>query len=378
MQKNKPMKTRPSFGILVALLFSLPGIAQQTYQPVSALNVEIDTIPVSFPEQEQFKNEVTGNTVNVLHAVENTGFQFYNSVSFRNEKEGIIAGGTRLRIRSTQDGGKHWKGFSFSGFANAFYSTAIYENQFYVVGASRYIFRNNDLNTEWEAFDVNTLAENKYALRHPKFYKIKFSPSGLGIIVGDNNGKPLVLKTTDKSAHWQQVPLDGLPADEVPLSDVFIFPDNTIRILSFTGNVYESTNQGNNWRQLRNGKEGESLNSIAFITKKEGYISGLEGLLLKTTDGGKTWEQIDTAVLGSGANISNLEYTHDHRLLLTTAESFQDKKTKAPLFSIDAQGKISPFLLAQGKTFVFDAYGLFLLNDKLFLLSRDKLYQTKL
>ena len=60
------MKTRPSLGILVALLFSLPGIAQQTYQPVSALNVEIDTIPVSFPEQEQFNNEVTGKKVTVL------------------------------------------------------------------------------------------------------------------------------------------------------------------------------------------------------------------------------------------------------------------------------------------------------------------------
>ena len=371
------MKTRPSLGILVALLFSLPGIAQQTYQPMSALNVEIDTIPVSFPEQEQFKNEVTGNTVKVLHAVENTGFQFYNSVSFRNDKEGIIAGGTRLRLRSTQDGGKHWKGFSFSGFANAFYSTAIYENQFYVVGASRYIFRNDDLNTEWEAFDVNTLGESKYALRHPKFYKIKFSLSGFGIIVGDNNGKPLVLKTTDKGAHWKKVKLNGLQTDEVSLSDVFIFPDDTIRLLSFTGNVYESSNEGKDWSLLRRGKEGESLNSIAFATKKEGYISGLQGLLLKTTDGGKTWEQIDTTVLGSGANISNLEYTKDHRLLLTTAESFQDEKNNAPIFSIDKEGKISPFLSAKGQTFVFDAYGLFLLNDNVFLLDRDKLYKIK-
>lgn len=371
------MKTRPGLGIVVALLFSLPGIAQQTYHPVSALDVEMDTIPVSFPEQEQFKNEVTGNTVKVLHAVENTGFQFYNSVSFRNENKGIIAGGTRLRLRSTQDGGKHWKGFSFSGFANAFYSTAIYENQYYVVGASRYIFRNNDLNNEWEAFDVNALGENKYELRHPTFYKIKFSATGLGIIIGDNNGKPILLKTTDKGEDWKKVNLNGLQADEVPLSDVFIFPDNTIRILSFTGNVYESSNEGKDWSLIRSGKKGESFNSITFATKKEGYISGLQGLLLKTTDGGKTWEQIDTTVLGSGANISNLEYTKDHRLLLTTAESFQDEKNKAPIFSIDKEGKISPFLSAKGQTFVFDAYGLFLLNDNVFLLDRDKLYKIK-
>lgn len=371
------MKTVPIIGIFVSLLFSLPGIAQETYQPVSVLHVEIDTTTTSFPEQEQFNNEVTGKKVTVLHALENTGFQFYNSLSFKNEKEGIIAGGTRLRLRTTEDGGKNWKGFSFSSFANAFYSTALYDDQFYVVGASRYIFRNDDLSAEWEAFDVSSLGETDYELRHPTFYKIKFSATGLGVIIGDNNGKPILFKTTDKGAQWKKVKLNGLQADEVPLSDVFIFPDNTIRILSFTGNVYESTNEGKDWSLLRSGKGGESLNSITFATKKEGYISGLQGLLLKTTDGGKTWEQIDTTVLGSGANISNLEYTQNNRLLLTTAESFQDEKNKAPIFSIDKEGKISPFLFAKGQTFVFDAYGLFLLNDNVFLLDRDKLYKIR-
>jgi len=372
------MKTVPVLSILLGILFSLPSIAQEAYQSISDIGVEIDTLPIVLPEQERFKNDVTGNAVKVLHAVENTGFEFYNSVSFINENEGIIAGGTRLRLRTTQDGGKQWKGFSFSGFANAFYSTAIYEDQFYVVGASRYIFRNDDLNDEWEAFDVATLGKDKYELRHPNFYKIKFSPSGLGIIIGDNSGKPIALKTIDKGAHWQKVQLDGLQTDELVLSDVFIFPDNTIRILSFKGNVYESTNECKDWCLLRSGKEGESLNSIAFTSKKEGYISGLQGLLLKTTDGGSTWEKIETAVLGSQVNISNLEYTKDNRLLMTTAESFQDEKNKAPLFSIDTQGKISPILLANGKTFVFDAYGLFLINDKVFLLNRDLLYKTKL
>lgn len=132
--------------------------------------------------------------------------------------------------------------------------------------------------------------------------------------------KPLSLKTTDKGAHWKKVELNGLQVDESPLSDVFIFPDNTIRILSFTGNVYESTNKVKNWSLLRSGKEGESLNSITFTTKKMGYVSGLNGLLSKTLDEGKTWEPIDTSVLESSANISNLEYTKDHRLLLTTTE----------------------------------------------------------
>ena len=373
------MKAILKISLILVSLFSLQSMAQGAYQTVSTITeLEIDTTMVSFPNQEQFKNDITGKKVEVLHSLENTGFQFYNSLSFKNEKEGIIAGGTRLRLRTTQNGGKHWKGFSFSDYANAFYSTAIYDDQFFVVGASRYIFRNDDLKTEWEAYDVSKLDENKSALRHPKFYKIKFSSKGLGIIVGDNSGKPILLRSTDKGMHWHQIQLNGLQSDEVALSDVFIFPDNTIRILSFKGNIYESKNKAKDWHQLRSGKEGEYLNSIAFKSKEEGYISGLQGLLLKTTDSGKTWEQIDTELLGSGANISNLEYTKDNRLLLTTAESFQDAKSKAPIFYIDKSGKISPFLSADGKTFIFDAYGLFLLKDKVFLLDRDKVYKTQL
>ncbi|WP_417887749.1 YCF48-related protein [Zunongwangia sp.] len=368
---------------IVSLLFCcvcfIKCNSQTHYKPVSDFpEIEIDTNTVNFTDQEHFQNKVTGKTVKVLHSVENTGFHFYNSVSFKNEKTGIIVGGTRLRISSTQDGGQHWKSFSFSGFANAFYCTTIYNNQFFVVGASRFIFRNKNLDKEWEVFDVSSLSKNNYGLRYPKFYKIKFSESGLGFIIGDNSGNPILLKTTNGGKNWQLNPLNGLKKDDNSLSDLFILPDNTILIITFKGNVYQSENGGNNWLLLRSGKQGESLNSIAFKNKKEGYISGLQSLLLKTKDGGKTWHKIDTSVLGPDANISNLEYTKNNQLLLTTAESFQNHKYITFVFSVDQEENISPFLLKKEKTFTGDAYGLFILKNKLFVLDRDKLYKTSL
>ncbi|MDN3594669.1 YCF48-related protein [Zunongwangia endophytica] len=364
--------------ILVCLLLGLQSLAQESYKPVSEIpDLEIDTMTVSFAKQYNFENEVSGRNVNVLHALENTGFQFYNTLSFKNDNEGIIAGGTRLRLRSTEDGGKHWNSFSFSRFANAFYSTTIHNNQYFVVGASRYILKNDNLDEEWKAFDVSSLAENKYALRYPKFYKIKFSTSGLGFIIGENDGKPIILKTINNGENWQQVSINGLEADK-NLSDLFIFSDNTIMIVTSEGNVYQSTNEAKDWNLLYKGEEGASLNSIAFKNKNEGYISGLQGLLLKTKDGGKTWNRINTEVLKSRPNISNLEYTKNETLLLTTAASFSNQQDSAPIFSIDKEGKITPFMTSKKQTFAGDAYGLFLLKDNVFLLDRDKLYKTDL
>lgn len=354
--------------------------SQSTYKPVSEiLEIEMDTNTVNFSEKKYFKNKLTDEKVEVLHSLENTGFHFYNSVSFKDKEQGIIAGGSGLRIRVTKNGGKAWKGFSFSRFANAFYSTVLHNKNYFVVGASRYIFRSGDFGENWEILDVSKLAENKYGLRHPTFYKIKFSPDGFGLIMGENSEKPFFLRTNDDGKNWQLVEANGLKKDERLVSDAVIFPDHTIRIVTSKGNVYESKDKAKNWTLLRSGKKNESLNAIAFKSKKEGYVSGLRRLLLKTKDGGKTWQEIDTEVLSHNANISNLAYLPNNHVILTTAESFQDQKFKTFVYSVNKKEAIQPYILKENeKAFTGDAYGLYILKKDIYILDRDKLYRTKL
>lgn len=373
------MKYLNIFLIAFLVLCVWQSKAQEGYQPVRAISkIERDTATVTFPEQDQFKNTVTGKRVKVLHSLKNTGFRFYNSVSFKNKKEGLIAGGTGLRIRVTHDGGQHWKSFSFSRFANAFYSTAIQDGNYFVVGASRYIFRSRDFGKNWEVFDVVRLAENKYGLQHPKFYKIKFTPTGFGLIMGENSGKPFFLKTTDDGETWQLIHSKGFQGDEKLVSDAVIFPDTTIRVVTSKGNVYESQNEGKNWSLLRIGKKNESLNSIVFKNKEEGYVSGLRGLLLKTEDGGKTWQKINTAALSRKANISNLVYTSTGQVMLTTAKGYQDKIFDTFVYTLDELQNISPVILKkeEKEKLYGNAYGLCLLKNTLFVLCRDNLYET--
>lgn len=378
--KNPTMKFLKYLSLSFCCLCFWEYSAQDTYTPVSeSTEIEMDTNTVSFSEKKYFKNKLTNEKVEVLHSLENTGFHFYNSVSFKDGEQGITAGGSGLRIRVTNNGGKAWKGFSFSRFANAFYSTVLHKKNYFVVGASRYIFKSGDFGENWEVFDVTKLAENKYGLRHPKFYKIKFSTDGFGLIMGENSEKPFFLKTNDDGKTWQLVDAKGLKKDERLVSDAVIFPDNTIRIVTSKGNVYESKDKAKNWTLLRKGKKNESLNSIAFKNKKEGYVSGLQRLLLKTKDGGKTWQKVDTGVLSHHSNISNLAYLSNNQVLLTTAESFQDQKFKTFIFSINDKDTIEPYILKNNeKVLTGDAYGLYILENSLYILGRNKLYRTSL
>lgn len=378
------MKSLKILFIAFFLLCALQNNAQKLYKPIDsvpAIKYEMDTATVNFTAQNHFKNTITGQPVNVIHSLKNTGFQFYNSVSFSSKTAGVIAGGTGLRIRATTDGGLHWKSFSFSRFANAFYSTTIHKDQFFVVGASRYIFRSRDQGKNWEVFDVSTLAKNKYGLRYPKFYKIKFSKSGFGLLMGESSGKPIFLKTNDDGKSWQLIHPNGLQPNERLVSDAVILPDKTVRVVTSRGNVYQSEDDLEHWTLLRSGKKNESLNSITFKNKKEGYVSGLQGLLLKTIDGGKTWQKINTEdALSYNANISNLGYISKNKVLLTTAKSFQNRKFDTFVFTLDQQENIKPFILKKDKKdgFIGDAYGMCILKNTLFLLDRDNLYETSL
>lgn len=355
--------------------------SQSTYKPVKEVPaIEVDTGSVSFQKQPKFTNSVNGKPVKVIHSLEQTGFHFYNSVSFKSEKEGIIAGGAGMRIRATKDGGLHWKSFSFSRFANAFYSTAIKNANFYVVGASRYIFRSQDFGEHWEVFDMSTLAETKYELRYPKIYKIKFTEKGFGLAVGGNSGTPVVLRTFDSGNTWELMDANNFNEDDRLLSDVKVFNDQTVRAVSSKGNIYETKDGAKTWSIIYSGKKGESLNSIAFKNKKEGYASGLDGLLLKTTDAGDSWEHINIDTLARNANITNLHYISPTKVVLTTAKSFQNEKFDTFVYTLEENGEIKPFIQKTDEEdgFVGDAYGLFILKSKVFLLDRNKLYTTEI
>ena len=326
----------------------------------------------------EFNNTATTEKVSVLHHLENTSFHFYNAVKFKTENIGVMVGGTGLKTRITKDGGKSWNEFQFSQFSNAFHSLAFINNSLFIVGESNYIFRSTDLGKNWTVFDTKSISP-KNVLHAFKFYKIRFLNDKLGFIGGEYGGKSILLKTTTGGKDWNVLEIKGLVGDESGISDFKILSDNEIIIVTFSGKCYKSNNQGIDWELLYEGKEETiSLNSIDFKNSNIGCIGGLNGLLLFTDNGGKQWNKIQIPSELKKTNISNVNFVKG-KLLITTASAYLDKEMDAFVYEMNEDGtNIQPFLTKNNNDIFFkgEAYGIDVMNDNIFIMDRNNLYQT--
>jgi photosystem II stability/assembly factor-like uncharacterized protein len=67
------------------------------------------------------------------------------------------------------------------------------------------------------------------------------------------------------------------------------------------------------WNQISSGTQ-KKLNTIDFPSSSVGYIGGNDSLLLKTTDGGVTWQKLNFSgitFLPGGEHIINMQFVND-------------------------------------------------------------------
>ena len=65
-------------------------------------------------------------------------------------------------------------------------------------------------------------------------------------------------------------------------------------ICAFLGRVIRTTNGGISW-DTANTNTGGPLRDIQFLNAQTGWVCGDGGVLVKSTNGGQTWTEIDSA-----------------------------------------------------------------------------------
>lgn len=320
-----------------------------------------------------FINTTSKKEVSLLHHLDETDFHFYQGVKFKNENVGAIMGGTRLKTRITQDGGKTWNEYSFSRFANAFQSADFVGNDIFIVGASSYIFKGENLGKNWRVFDTKYFFQNDQS-RYQKFkyYKVRFLNEKTGFIVGERQQHAVILKTEDGGDHWEVMPSNNALKDDKGVSDIAILSANELIITTLSGNCYKSLDGGENWELLYSG-EKSALSSIAFFDANVGFIGGINNVFLYTNDAGKTWKKIHLPY-GEIADID----IYKHSAIVTTAY-YALEEPRTFVFKIDDEGaNVQPFLTKEDDSVLFmaDSYDVDVLDDQIYILDRNNLYQT--
>jgi photosystem II stability/assembly factor-like uncharacterized protein len=83
---------------------------------------------------------------------------------------------------------------------------------------------------------------------------------------------------------------EGMPVLEPLLNDILFVDSETGWIVGEEGNVFHTKDGGKSWVKQESGSK-EDLFSVYFKNSQEGWITGLNGLLLHTEDGGATWKR---------------------------------------------------------------------------------------
>jgi photosystem II stability/assembly factor-like uncharacterized protein len=149
--------------------------------------------------------------------------------------------------------------------------------------------RTLDGGVTWEPYDIATEVEpNGIA-----FY------NGIGIAIRDRSE---VFRTTDGEEEWERLP-NSIPFNNQIVKKVVMTDENTVMAISAESNgaavstLMRSTDQGENWAiQTFPFRHFEDM----IFEGQTGFILTRDGVILRSGDGGETWEEnLDMRVFGT-------------------------------------------------------------------------------
>lgn len=194
-------------------------------------------------------------------------------------------------IKRTADSGVKWSTQyknqlgreGFSGLQGIFFINA---NKGWVVGEKGIILHTEDGGKRW--------TRQKNSNEKDSYRRVFFINSQVGWITGYQPGerwKGIILNTTDGGKHWQV----QYTQEDVVFGDIYSTDNDELWITgsSESGEVcilVHTINQGGTWSEKEFSDIG--YNHITFLDEKRGAIfSENTGVVLTTTDGGKTWKR---------------------------------------------------------------------------------------
>ena len=231
-----------------------------------------------------------------------------HSIKFINDTVGWAAGGDGAFgsggiILKTSNGGITWDQQSTGLLYELFDLYMINENKGWAVGEAGAIITTTDGGANWtqqqQPFGTNCTLLSVY-----------FINENLGWTVGSGSSE-VILKTTDGGVNWIPQTADT-NLSWFPLTDIFIINEN---IGWVSGHIYytsdtqgvllRTTDGGANWTNIDYGGEG-AISSIQFLNENIGWFYITTGPrpflnwdgIYKTTDGGNNWECYNLLPLG--------------------------------------------------------------------------------
>lgn len=197
---------------------------------------------------------------------------------------------TTNTIQITSDGGESWSSFP-AATGTTWYSLAYPKENNIVVGGYNVINTTIDGGNNWKYYyfkdSVGLSSANNYLLND-----IYFIDGNTGYACGYFG---LIIKTSDGGLTWQLKHSSTSPNAQTDayLNDIFFISEQVGWAVGNNGVILKTENGGTDWIKVI---KSNNLNGVSFINQDTGYIvGGAYRYILKTTNGGISWNELPTA-----------------------------------------------------------------------------------
>ncbi|MGD9764108.1 MAG: WD40/YVTN/BNR-like repeat-containing protein [Candidatus Binatia bacterium] len=222
------------------------------------------------------------------------------SIDMVNASEGWAVG-DRATTLHTRDGGKTWQAGKLTSTEGLTPEQAVlaedpvlYGVQFvdpatgWIVGEFGNIYFTADGGATWKTQQESLVGEGMYdALDIPTFFGVHFLDASNGVAAA-LEGR--VARTRDGGKSWKYEEAAVKEPIVDPLLQPFQMPDTTGWAVGVAGEVLRQSTVGGAWERASLGMEVPTwLRGIDWFDAQNGWIVGGYGLILHTTDGGKSW-----------------------------------------------------------------------------------------
>ena len=207
------------------------------------------------------------------------------SIYFINNKTGFAV--SEGIILKTDNGGIEWQNIdcpTSSGLNSIFF---LNENLGFISGHNGTILKTTSGGNSWRYYPTGTLYDLK---------SIYFINEMIGYAVGMDlmSPKGIALKTVDGGINWEILN----PEIDCPLNSVYFIDSNRGFAVGHKGNIIKTSDGGYTWIKLVN-ETDNVFRTISFINENVGFVGGGTtsdgvGICLKTENKGETWTSVWT------------------------------------------------------------------------------------
>lgn len=222
------------------------------------------------------------------------GFELlnYNSIYFWDDDTGFISGFDGV-ILKTVDGGYNWISQQSNTSLDLYNVYFINSQEGFIVGGnsgcngtgcvpeSGIILSTIDGGLTWnESFRPKKIL---------KFLSIDFVDDNIGFAVGNN----VVLKTMDKGVTWEEIEIEGLNGNMYNMTDIRFSNEMFGMISCFYDNMLVTTDGGNSWELVETMDNG-GYTSVSVINETHSYVSSQSGIFV-SNDIGQSWTLLNNS-----------------------------------------------------------------------------------